>query len=118
MKLLIIDDEWLIADSIERTLLAAGHIVAGSCGSLEQALELVKCAEYDLVVLDANLRGASSVPIAVELQMRGIPFIITSGYGSGQRAPELAAAPFLRKPFGPADLLEKLAVAKSGQKVA
>lgn len=106
MRLLIIEDEALIAEMIEETLLAAGHRVVGVCGSLAKGAELVATLEFDAVILDANLRGASTAPIAAELRARNAPFIVTSGYDSGQRNEALREAPFLRKPFKRSDLLD------------
>ncbi len=104
MQFLIVEDEWLIADTIEQTLIQAGHSIAGICGSLELAYEMLATQNFHAVILDANLRGQSSVPIADALLGKKIPFIVTSGYASGQRTGSLAAAPFLRKPFKPAEL--------------
>jgi hypothetical protein len=55
-------------------------------------------------VLDVNLRGRASTPIAEALQIRGVPFVVASGYGQGKlESPVLDAAPRLSKPFDSAE---------------
>ncbi len=108
MRVLIAEDEWLIATVIERTLLDAGIEVAGIAGSITSALQLLDSREFDAAVLDVNLGGASATPIAAALSKRGVPYLVISGYADRQRSGLLAAAPFIGKPFAPHTLVAAL----------
>jgi DNA-binding response OmpR family regulator len=105
-RILIIEDEWLIAMVIERTLTQAGLVVAGKSGSVGRARHLIETTSCDAVVLDANLGGASAEPLAVLLRTRGTPFAVVTGYASTHRSGALATAPYLGKPFQPAQLVD------------
>jgi DNA-binding response OmpR family regulator len=106
MRTLIVEDEWMIAALIEQTLAEAGIEVLGKPGSIGKALRLIEEMSCDAAVLDADLDGVSAEPVADALHERGIPFLVVSGYASEQRSGRLAAAPFLRKPFAPQQLVE------------
>ncbi len=105
-RILIVEDEWLIAMVIERTLTNAGMVVAGKTGTVEKALQLIGGTHCDAVVLDANLGGRSAEPVADFLITRGTPFAVVSGYASSYRSGALATAPYLGKPFDAARLVE------------
>ncbi len=106
MRFLIVEDEWLIANGIEQSLISAGHGVLATVGSVAKAQAAIRAGGFDAVVLDANLGGDSSLPIADLLATDGIPFVVVSGYGPDQRPGRLGTAPFLRKPFNSHDLLK------------
>lgn len=107
MRVLIVEDEWLIALAIEQALTAAGFTVAANCRSPDEAREALGASTPDAAVLDGNLRGANAEDVASELEARGIPFIVLSGYSRTQLGgSSLARAPFLAKPFRPADLVK------------
>jgi DNA-binding response OmpR family regulator len=99
MRVLIFEDEWLIATVIERTLLEAGIEVAGIAGSVALAVQMIEDIAFDVAIIDANLRGASAEPIAAALSKRGQRYLVISGYTDRQQLGSLAAAPFLGKPF-------------------
>jgi DNA-binding response OmpR family regulator len=99
MRLLIVEDEALVAFDIEAALMAAGLEITGLAISVRAALHLLQTEPCDAAVLDANLNGESAEPVATALQERGIPFVVLSGYGSEQRPPALRNAPFVTKPF-------------------
>ena len=105
MRILIAEDEWLIAMVIEQTLMAAGIEVVGKAGAISNALKMIDEARFDAAVLDANLGGASAEPVALALRSKQIPFLVISGYSSHQGAGVLAEAPFLAKPFALGQLL-------------
>ena len=108
MRVLIVEDEWMIAIRIEQSLAAAGIVVAGKVGSVELALSAIDAGGLDAVVLDTNLGGESAEPVADVLVAKGIPFLVVTGYARQQRPGRLAAAPSLRKPFTSPDLLKLL----------
>ena len=108
MRILIVEDEWMIAIRLEQTLEAAGLSVVGKAGSLDAAMSAVTSGGFDAVILDANLAGQSAEPIADLLHARLVPFVVVTGYTSHQRPGRLATAPFLRKPFTSTELLKLL----------
>ncbi len=93
----------LVALEVARTLEAAGCSVAGPAYSLEEGLALADAGEFDAAVLDLNLRGRTSVPILDALRERGVPCLITSGYGEPPEGH--ADVPVLEKPVPAARLL-------------
>ena len=108
MRVLIVEDEWMIAIRIEQSLVAAGITVAGMVGSVDSALSAIDAGGLDAVVLDTYLGGESAEPVADLLASKNIPFLVVTGYASNQRPGRLATAPFLRKPFTSPNLLKLL----------
>lgn len=98
MHVLVVEDEYLIAMDIVAALKHAGCEVAGVAGTVSKALRLLHDRRCDAAVLDANLDGDSAEPVAKALLQRGIPYLVVSGYSTGQRPGLLATAPFLAKP--------------------
>lgn len=115
-KVLVVEDEALIAMLFEDMLADAGCLVVGPAMNLRQALELAEVAEIDLAVLDVNLNGEPSFPVASVLQARGVPLVFSSGYGSHGLPPEWQDRPTLPKPFTAEALVEMLSrlVAEAG----
>lgn len=105
MRLLIVEDEYLIAAFTEATLAAAGFSVVGRAATVAKALQFLQTQACDAAVLDVNLGKVQSTPVAEALKTRGIPFLVVSSYGAHQLAGPLAAAPFLAKPFKGPDLV-------------
>jgi DNA-binding response OmpR family regulator len=107
-RVLIIDDEVLIAFDIQWALSQAGYEVAEIRTTVGDALASIARTDFDIAVLDANLNGESAEPVATALAERGIPFLGLSGYSPGQQPPSFGDAPFLAKPFRADDLIAKL----------
>jgi len=84
-RILIVEDEALIAFTLEELLIISGFDIAGVAGRLEAALEIIEKDMCDAAILDANLAGVSSGPAALALTERGIPFIVVSGYSAAQQ---------------------------------
>ncbi|MBB4098071.1 response regulator [Sphingomonas kyeonggiensis] len=99
-KILIVEDEPLIAMMLEDFLDALDRLVAGTADSVASALELVEAGGIDAAIMDVNLRGGeTSWPIADALAARGIPFVLATG-GAGDSIPEAYRdRPVLSKPF-------------------
>src|ERR1700709_523125 len=81
-RILIIEDEVLVAMYLEELLTEMGHQVAGPAARINDALELAREAAFDFAVLDVNLAGVPSFPVADVLRQRGIPFVFVTGYGA------------------------------------
>lgn len=107
-RVLIIEDEPLIAHSLEDALIDAGFQIAGVAGKLEKALALIESGACDVAIVDANLGGLSASPAAVALASRGLPFIVTSGYSQEQLPGRFPGAIFIQKPCRPEQIIETL----------
>jgi CheY-like chemotaxis protein len=81
-RVLVVEDEMLVAMLIEDMLTDLGYEVVGPAARLSEGLELASGCQIDAAVLDINLAGELSFPIADLLEARGIPFIFASGYGA------------------------------------
>jgi DNA-binding response OmpR family regulator len=99
MRVLIVEDEYLIARDAADTLEEAGCEIVDIAGSVTMALKAVADNSFDAALVDANLGGESAEPVATALSQKGIPFLIVTGYGNEQRQGVLAEAPFLSKPY-------------------
>jgi CheY-like chemotaxis protein len=110
-RVLIVEDELVIAMTIEDFLLECGCIIVGPCGSVAQALEAVRSETPDLAVLDVNLGGETAYPVAFALAERHIPFVFTSGYGDQALLPGHGDWKVCAKPFVGDDLIAMLAAA-------
>lgn len=109
LRILLVEDEYLSAMAIEALLLDLGCEVVGPATTVDQALEALREAPLDGVLLDLNLRGERSDPVAAALQDRGIPFIVLSGYASGfHRLDGFGSMPQLRKPVPAAPLIDAM----------
>jgi CheY-like chemotaxis protein len=113
-RVLVVEDEALIAMLIEDYLLDLGCTVAATAARLDDGLEKATGAAIDLAVLDINLAGALSYPIAEALRARGIPFIFATGYGAAGLPDGLQGTPVLAKPFDETQLAEALERALRG----
>ena len=116
-RVLVIEDEYYIADDLRRTLDSAGAKVVGPCSTLANADAAIDRGEFDCAVIDLNLHGESAVPIADRLMREGRSFAIATGYGSDVVPDHLKAVPRIEKPFDPPALLEivkQLSCAKAG----
>jgi CheY-like chemotaxis protein len=112
-RVLIVEDNLIIAMTIEDFLLECGCIVVGPCSNVAQAMEAVRAEAPDLAVLDVNLGGETAYPIAFALAERRIPFVFTSGYGDQAIPPGHADWKVCAKPFTGDELIAMLATALS-----
>ena len=107
-RVIVVEDEMMIAMLLEDMLADLGHTVIGTAGRLDSALDLARTAEADLAILDVNLSGEASFPVAKVLSERGLPFMFATGYGAlGIEAPYQNALT-LKKPFELSDLAKAL----------
>lgn len=104
LRVLVVEDEMMIALMLEDMLLDLGHDVVGLAMRLPQALALASSAEIDLAILDVNLDGRMSFPVAAVLAERGVPFFFASGYGSAGVESPFEDRLTIRKPFEVKDL--------------
>jgi len=104
LRVLVVEDEMMIALMLEDMLQDMGHDVVGLAMRLPQALALAQSVEIDLAILDVNLDGRMSFPVAEVLEARGVPFFFASGYGSAGVEPPFEDRLTIRKPFEVKDL--------------
>jgi CheY-like chemotaxis protein len=105
VRVLVVEDEYLVAVLIEEMLESLGCIVTGPFPRLPEALDAVDRDTYDAAVLDINLAGERIDPVAEALSRRNVPFVFVTGYGVGALPREFAERPLICKPFRMADLL-------------
>ena len=93
---------------LESLLTEAGFEVANMATKVEAALAFVDASAFDAAILDANLAGMSSAPVAAALAARSIPFLVVSGYTTTQQNEAFAAALQIQKPFQTKELIQAL----------
>jgi CheY-like chemotaxis protein len=112
LRVLVVEDEMLVAMMIEDMLAEFGCIVVGAASRVGQALKLLEEAdEIDGAVLDVNLAGEKVFPVAEALDARGIPFVFSTGYGTAGLPDHFRNRLTLQKPYRPEDLEGALAAA-------
>lgn len=107
-RILVVEDEPMIALDLQDLLVDAGFEIAGVAGRLDKALALIVSTDFDVAVVDANLAGVSASPAAAALVTRGVPFVVLSGYSLAQQQDAFASGHFLQKPCRPARLIAAL----------
>jgi PAS domain S-box-containing protein len=110
VRLLLVEDEALIQAETAARIEEAGHVVAATASSLQEAKLAAAEANIAAAVLDVNLGGELSFPVADILRARGVPFVFVTGYQPEGLIPErFSTAPVVRKPSSPGDLERALA---------
>jgi len=107
---MIVEDEALLALSLEDMLADLGHRVIALTVDVSSSLDAIEREQSHLegVLLDTNLGGESALPIAEALNAKGIPYLLCSGYGEKDLEALGFTASFLRKPYDQRQLLEAL----------
>jgi CheY-like chemotaxis protein len=110
-RLLVVEDEYLIAADLAATLEEAGAEVVGPAGTVTDALELIQSLgeRLDAAILDVNLQGERVYPVADALAARGVPYVLATGYDAASIAPAYADAPRCEKPVDRLQLARLLA---------
>jgi DNA-binding NtrC family response regulator len=108
-RVLVVEDEYYIADELERILNNIGAEVVGPVGTFQAAVRALREDTFDCAVIDLNLHGESAVPIADQLMERGASFAIATGYGSPAVPQRLRQVPRIEKPYDPAALVQLVA---------
>jgi CheY-like chemotaxis protein len=103
-RVLIVEDEYLVAMLVEDMLQTLGFEVGLIAPNINAATKAAESGEFDVAILDVNLNGAMSNPVAEILTRRNIPFIFATGYGKSGPHELFGAVPSLQKPFEEDDL--------------
>ena len=109
LRVLLVEDENLIALLLEDMLAELGHTVVGPVARFDKALETAQREAFDVAILDVNINGEEAYPIAEALAARDIPFVFSTGYGKESLRPPYNDRPALQKPFERHDLQKLLA---------
>jgi DNA-binding response OmpR family regulator len=103
-RVLIVEDDVLIAMHLEDLLTALGHAVVGQARRIDTAMALARESDIDFAVLDINVAGVKSFPVADILRERGIPLAFATGYGAEGLMDGYRDFPMLGKPYAQEDL--------------
>src|SRR5215831_10952807 len=107
-RVLILEDEAMIAGLIQSILSAGGWSVVGPVASLERALETIDRGRLDAALLDVRINGRDVYAVADVLIRRGIPFVFVSGFTRKQMPPRFRDCAYITKPFTPDAILALL----------
>ena len=110
-RILVVEDEWLLAEQIQAALEEAGAVVLGPAYSVEAALALLGDGQLpDMALLDVNLRGKLVTPVALALAEQRVPFMLATAYAAdGFDEMLLRQAPRIDKPFNGATVVRAMA---------
>lgn len=115
-KVLVLEDETLVSMMVEDMLLDLGCEVVGPFAKLDQALAFIDGGDpIDAALLDVNLGGVRSFPMAEALADKGVPFVFTTGYDESGLPDAWRGRPTLRKPFMMGEMAEALKKAIPGR---
>lgn len=106
LRLLIVEDEALIAMMIQDVIRDAGAEVVGPAANVDMAMSALREQAVDGAILDVNLSGQRIDPVANALRARKIPFLFLTGYGKSGIGERFPSATVITKPFNDADLLK------------
>jgi len=98
-RVLVVEDEALVAMMIQEFLTEYGHAVVGPIGRASDALVAAKETDYDAAILDINLGDGMAYPVAEILAARGVPFVFVTGYEADTVDHRFSHVPVLQKPI-------------------
>jgi len=108
-RVLVVEDEAVVALMIVDLLVQAECIVIGPAATTGSALDLIEREAFDCAVLDVKLLDGQVFPVADALAARGVPFLFATGYQSDTLGARYAEVPRIEKVYDCADLLDALA---------
>jgi len=114
-RVLIVEDEMMIRMLLADMLGELGYTVTAEAGRIDEALDAVKTGGFDVAILDVNLNGDNTAPIAEALAARGVPFVFATGYGEQGLPEAFRDRPTLKKPFQMDGLNQLLQSALAGK---
>jgi CheY-like chemotaxis protein len=107
-RVLVVEDEMIVAMLVEDMMGDLGFEVAGVAGRLNDAFKLLETTDFDVAVLDVSLNGELVFPFARALEERHLPFIFATAYGARGIPHEFATHPVVQKPFRTQDLAQAI----------
>ena len=110
-RILIVEDESLVAMLLETILEDMGCTPVGPASSIDEGLRLAASEQLDGALLDVNVAGRQIFPVAEALRERGVPFVFSTGYGEGGLPDEWRGQRTIQKPFTESAVHEALMAA-------
>jgi CheY-like chemotaxis protein len=107
-RILVVEDEMMVLMMIEGMLADLGCTSVSPAATIDQALSLIDAQVFDVAMLDLNLNGKRSYPVADKLAAQGVPFLFATGYSDHGLTEAYGDRPLLKKPFRCAELGEML----------
>ena len=107
-RVLVVEDEFYIADELVRALRNSGAEPIGPVSNLQDARRVISEKRPDAAILDLNLRGEIASTLAKELEADGVPCLIVSGYGDDSMPEAVSGVPRLEKPISSASVISSL----------
>ena len=114
MKVLLVEDEMMLAMLAEDTLVELGCSVI-SASRVAKALALANNEDFDVALLDVNVAGEEVYPVAGALVLRGVPFVFATGYGQAGLRHDYRTRRALEKPHRLEDIEHALVEALAGE---
>lgn len=108
LRVLVVEDEMLVLMNIEDMLADLGCSSVSGAATAEKALAMIDVQSFDVALVDVNLDGSKSYPVADALAARGVPFVFSTGYSGQSMKDGYRDRPVLGKPYRNADLVEVL----------
>ncbi|MBI0538526.1 response regulator [Roseomonas sp. KE2513] len=109
LRLLVVEDEYFLADDLSKALRAEGAKVIGPAPSVDAALDLLdETDQLDGAVVDINLQGETAYPVADALMDRAIPFLFATGYDAVHIPRKYGNVPRCKKPTDAAEVVRRL----------
>ena len=108
-RILVVEDDFLVARLLAEILESVGWQVVGPVAHLATALDAAESEGFDAAVLDVNLGGQAVYPVAEVLDERRVPFVFVTAYGREALSPLFCGRPHLGKPFAPRQLIDTVA---------
>lgn len=109
LRTLVVEDNALLAMMLEDMLLGMGCSLAGSAANTAEAVRLARELDLDFAVLDLNIDGELSYPVADVLRQRGIPHLFATGYSASSLPARFSETPMLAKPYMAEELQQAMA---------
>ena len=107
-RVLVVEDESLVAMLLETMLEDLGCVTVGPVASVDEALGVAAGGDIDAALLDVNVAGTPVFPVAEALEARGIPLVFSTGYGEGGLPEQWRGRPTVQKPFTEAVIRDAL----------
>ncbi len=109
LRILVVEDEMLVALLLHDMLVDLGCLVIGPAAGVDEALAMIEANPLDAAVLDVNLGGQMSYPVADALIARSVPLVLSTGYASNRLQEGYRTLPALQKPYHASELCDALA---------
>ena len=110
-RVLVVEDEALVAMLLETILEDMGCMAVGPAATVDEGLRMAADEAIDAALLDVNVAGRQVFPVAQLLKDRGVPFVFSTGYGEGGLPDEWRGQATLQKPFTEAAVRDALMTA-------